>query len=84
MNDASDHFGILPNRILPIRNYDTHTECDVEMNILTLLLLKQILRYSESFLKDKNQINRAKIRCLQTELNRETALQAFALGQMVG
>lgn len=39
--------------IHPVRNYKTEVECDPHMDILTLRVLRQILRYSKDFLKDK-------------------------------
>ena len=39
--------------IHPVRNYKTEVECDDHMDILTLRVLRQILRYSKDFLKDK-------------------------------
>ena len=39
--------------IHPVRNYKTEVECDHHMDILTLRVLRQILRYSKDFLKDK-------------------------------
>ena len=39
--------------IHPVRNYKSEVECDPHMDILTLRVLRQILRYSKDFLKDK-------------------------------
>merc|ERR1712142_1371919 len=53
VEQVSEIFGIKENQIHPVMNYKTQTECVVEMDILTLLALKQILRYSNDYLKNK-------------------------------
>ena len=52
MNEVSEIFGIKANQINPVRNYNTQTECILSMDILTLRALRQILRYSNTYLKD--------------------------------
>jgi len=52
VNEVSDLFGIKANQIHPVRNYNSQTECLLEMDILTLRALRQILRYSKTYLKD--------------------------------
>ena len=52
VNEVSEMFGIKANQINPVRNYNSQTECVLEMDILTLRALRQILRYSQTYLKD--------------------------------
>jgi len=52
VEEVSDLFGIKANQIHPMRNYCTETECDRSIDILTLRALRQILRYSKTYLKD--------------------------------
>ena len=65
--EVSEKFGIPENRIHPVRNYKTQTRCVMEMNILTLMTLRQILRYSEDFLKDKKERRVAKVKAWRME-----------------
>ena len=51
----SETLGINNNKILPVQNYKTQVECDINMDILTLRALRQILRFSKDFLRDKTQ-----------------------------
>merc|ERR1712150_88218 len=53
VNEVSQKFGINQNQIFPVRNYFEETECTLENNILILQALRQILRNSEDYLKDR-------------------------------
>ena len=40
---------------MPVKNYEAEVECDTNVDILTFRALRQILRNSKDFLKDKVQ-----------------------------
>jgi len=53
VKEVSQKFGINQNQIFPVRNYFEETECTLENNLLILQALRQILRNSEDYLKDR-------------------------------
>jgi len=53
VKEVSQKFGINQNQIFPVRNYIEETECTLENNLLILQALRQILRNSEDYLKDR-------------------------------
>ena len=70
--------------IHPVRNYKTEVECDHHMDILTLRVLRQILRYSKDFLKDKierrteeEKIFFEKVKEKYPELKGDTLIEVF-------
>ena len=52
MREVCEKFGITENRIHPVRNYSSQTECVNAMDILILRGLRQLVRNSKAFLKD--------------------------------
>ena len=46
-------FGFNLSQIYPVCNYCSEIECDDDKDYLTLVAMRQILRYSEDYLKDK-------------------------------
>ena len=61
----------MPNRIHPVRNYKTEVECDRDIDILTLTVLRQILRESKDFLKDKIERKSEQRRLLNKKFKEE-------------
>lgn len=55
VTEVSETLGINNNKILPVRNYKTQVECNTNMDILALRALRQILRFSKDFLRDRTQ-----------------------------
>jgi len=55
VDEIAAEFGVKKNRIMPVKNYEAEVECDTNVDILTFRALRQILRNSKDFLKDKVQ-----------------------------
>ena len=53
VHDVSNIFGFTLGQIFPVCNYSSEIECDEEKDYLTLVAMRQILRYSGDYLKDK-------------------------------
>ena len=50
VDKASQVFGIPRAQVLPVKNYESETDLDENVNILTLLALRQILRSCQDYL----------------------------------
>ena len=53
VHDVSDIIGFTLGQMFPVCNYTSEIECDDEKDYLALLAIRQILRYSGDYLKDK-------------------------------
>ena len=53
VKEISTIFGFTLGQIFPVCSYSVETECDDDKDYLTLLAMRQILRYSGDYLKDK-------------------------------
>merc|ERR1711892_418354 len=56
VDDVSKLFGINQSQIYPVRNYNKQTECEQDIDILILRVVRQIVRNSEDILEDKSAI----------------------------
>ncbi|KAK3577661.1 hypothetical protein CHS0354_000088 [Potamilus streckersoni] len=50
VDKVSQVMGLPRGHVLPIKNYEKELELDININILSLLALRQILRFSQDFL----------------------------------
>merc|ERR1719450_800353 len=71
IHKISADFGITPNKIHPVRNYKAEIECDHNIDILILRVLRQILRDSKDFLRDKMERKREQTKMLMDKVNQE-------------